>query len=213
LSGALSAAVDLRSSLRRVHDVGVAVVVGALVPSALGALLGELGTLPFSEPPGDALPSTTGCELAVLTGELGPQPAMRRVRDDLAERVRRDGAGIGSMSEWWPDEIFVRRYSPGSTGMAPHRDGVRFRHLVATVTVAGTATFVWCDDDEHVVERWVVGPGDVVLLRGSGPGDATDRRPRHAVGPPGTAGRCSVAFRMCESFPNGAVQRSYRVRA
>jgi hypothetical protein len=196
LNGPLAAALDLRPHLHRVDHVGVAVLAGALVPSALAPLLHELDAVPFTVPPPDALPSTTGCELAVLTGDLGPFPATRRLRDALAERVRRDGDGIGALRDWRPDEVFVRRYHAESTGMAPHRDGVRFRHLVATVTVSGTATFAWCDDADVVLERWMVGPGDLVLLRGAGPGDTTDRRPRHAVGAPGAEGRCSVAFRM-----------------
>jgi hypothetical protein len=186
----------LGAQLRRLAEDGVAVVPGAVPLSTLGPLLDELDTLPFAAPPPDALPMAAGSELAVLQGWSGCYPALTALRRDLVGRIRRAGHGIRGLPGWRPNEIFVRRYHPASTGMSPHVDGVRFRYLVATLTVCGTATFRVHDDAGAVHCEWDVEPGDLVLIRGPGLAGIADGRPRHSVGPPGSHPRCSAAFRM-----------------
>jgi hypothetical protein len=200
VSGALEPSLDLRACLFRAEADGVAVVTGALVPVALPPLIQLLDRLPFFTPPAEALPFATACELAVLhdldrTDQRALWP-LRALGDELAERVRRDGADVAELRHWRPNEVFVRRYRPDSTGLGPHRDGLRFRHLIATVSVVGTATFVRCDDDDRIVEQWALLPGDIVLLRGPDRTAVGDRRPRHAVSGPHGRARCSIAFRM-----------------
>jgi len=188
--------------LRRLAEDGVAVVPGAVPPSTLRPLLDELATLPFAAPPPDALPVATGSELAVLHRWSGGYPALTALRRDLVGSVRRAGHGIGGLRGWRPNEIFIRRYHAASIGMSPHVDGVRFRYLVATVTVCGSAAFRVHDHAGTVLFEWHVQPGDLVLIRGPGLAGVADGRPRHSVGAPGRHPRCSVAFRM-NSQPNG----------
>jgi hypothetical protein len=196
MTAALATRLDLRPYLRRASEEGVALVPDAVPESSLRPLLGELDALAFSPPPANALPVTTRSDLSILDGLPDGCPALAGLRDELVEAVHRDGAGIGGLPEWQPNHVFVRRYHPGSTGMSPHQDGLRFRYLVATVTVLGSATFLCYNDAGTIVETYDLGPGDLVLLRGAGLGGLPDSRPRHAVGGPGTRLRCSVAFRM-----------------
>jgi hypothetical protein len=195
-----------RAHLDRVLTEGVAVVRGAVPPQALGRLIDEVDTLPFVAPPPDALPVATGSELAVLHCRSGGYPALTVLQRDLVDRIARVANGIPALRDlhrWRPNEIFVRRYHPASAGMSPHVDGVRFRYLVATVTVLGTATFRVHDDTGAVDSEWDLEPGDLVLIRGPGLGGVPDGRPRHSVGGPGPSSRCSLAYRM-NTTPNGA---------
>jgi hypothetical protein len=178
---------DLRAPLRQVAETGIAVVPGAVAVPA--GLVDEFATLRYKEPPRDAHPVTTRSELAVLSTWDG-YPLLARLRASLVAAVNR------SVADWQPDQIFVRRYRDGSEGMSPHRDGTRFRLLVATVSVLGSASFFRHNSNGAVTHAWPVGPGDLVLLRGMGLRGVEDGRPYHSVGGPAGDYRCSVAFRM-----------------
>jgi hypothetical protein len=192
---ALAARLDLRPHLLETCESGAALVRAAVVEQFLAAVRTELGTLPYAPPPPEAQPAATACEFCILRAPLDGHPLLQVLRAELTARVRRAGAGLAGLASWDPDEIFVRRYARASTGLAPHRDGVRFLHLVATVTVNGSATFLRYGDADHPVQTWELRPGDLVLLRGAGQqGDGSDR-PRHAVSGPSGGPRCSVAFR------------------
>jgi hypothetical protein len=177
---------DLRAPLRRMAETGVAVVPAAV---ALPPLPDELAALRYEAPPEGAHPVTTRSELAVLDG-WDAFPNLSRLRAALVAQVNE------SLPDWHPNRIFVRRYREGSTGMTPHRDGVRFRLLVATLTVLGTARFFRHGDNGEVTDTWPLAPGDLVLLRGAGLNGIADGRPHHSVGGPAGSLRCSIAFRM-----------------
>lgn len=178
---------DLRAPLRQVAETGIAVVPGAAAVPA--GLLDEFATLRYREPPRDAHPVTIRSELAVLSTWDG-YPLLAQLRAELVAAVNR------TVADWQPDQIFVRRYREGSEGMTPHRDGTRFRLLVATVSVLGSAYFFRHDEKGEVIHTWPLDPGDLVLLRGTGLRGVEDGRPRHSVGGPAGDLRCSVAFRM-----------------
>ena len=178
---------DLHAPLREVAETGLAVVTDAVeLPSGL---IDELTMLRYREPPPDAHPVTTRSELAVLD-EWAGFPFLAALRAELVAAVNRSVPG------WLPDQIFVRRYRGGSEGMTPHRDGTRFRLLVATVSVLGSARFHRHDERGEVTQTWPLLPGDLVLLRGMGLHGVEDGRPHHSVGGPAGELRCSVAFRM-----------------
>jgi len=178
---------DLRVPLRQVAETGIAVVPGAAAVPA--GLMDELAALPYKEPPQDAHPVTTLSELAVLSTWDG-YPLLAGLRAELVAAVNR------SVADWQPDQIFVRRYRRGSEGMSPHRDGVRFRLLIATMSVAGSAYFFRHDEKGEVIHAWPIDPGDLVLLRGTALRGVEDGRPYHSVCGPAGDLRCSVAFRM-----------------
>jgi hypothetical protein len=191
----LSAGLDLRVPLHQVDEAGAALVRAVVSAQVLADVRAEIEGLPYALPPPGALPATTGSELAVLPGHAEGAPVLARLREELVRGVHRDGHGIAGLTDWEPDQIFVRRYHADSTGMSPHRDGLRFGYLVATLTVAGSATFRWEDDAGGVLATWQLRPGDLVLLRCCGLGGIPDGRPRHAVGGPDSGLRYSVALR------------------
>ena len=84
-------------------------------------------------------------------------------------------------------DIVVQRYPPGSLGITPHRDHIRYRGLVAIVVLGGDGRFFTCADraghDRHEISA---PPGHVILLRAPGFAGGRDR-PFH--------GLCDVASR------------------
>jgi hypothetical protein len=79
------------------------------------------------------------------------------------------------------NDLIVQRYRPGSLGITPHRDHVRYRQLVAIVTLAGQARFFLCPDRSGANAREVpIPPGSLLLMRA--PGFAgRDDRPFHML--------------------------------
>ena len=187
--------IDLRRHLTDVADRGVAVVPAAVDRPTVSGVDAEVALLPFVAPPSDAHPASDDVELCTLRGPLDRTPALHALRRALVTAVR-EARNDDGLASWRPDEVFVRRYGRASPGLAAHRDGVRFAWLVATVTIAGSANFLHLDDHHAVVGEWVLGPGDLVLLRGAVPGSRGHVGcPVHAVGGPVGESRCSVAFR------------------
>ena len=87
---------------------------------------------------------------------------------------------------WLPDpplaaapplnDVVVQRYRPGALGITPHRDHVRYRELVAILTLAGRARFYVCKErsgtDSHEVP---IPPGSLLLMRAPGFAGRGDR--------------------------------------
>lgn len=79
------------------------------------------------------------------------------------------------------NDLSLQRYAPGSIGITPHRDHVRYRGLVAIVVVAGGGRFFVCADRSGRDAREIPAlPGHVILMRGPGFGGQRDR-PFHFV--------------------------------
>jgi hypothetical protein len=79
------------------------------------------------------------------------------------------------------NDLVVQRYDPGSRGISPHRDHLRYRELVAIVNLAGRARFFLCADrsgrDAHEVP---IPPGSLLLMRAPG-FDGHSDRPFHML--------------------------------
>lgn len=193
----LAPALDLRPALLQVVESGAAVVHGAVTDAGLCALVAELAELPYAAVPPDAQPATSDCDLCVVSGSLDALPALRVLRAALVSRVQQAGGVV----DWQPNEVFVRRYASVSTGMPPHRDGVRFRHLVMTLTATGRARFSVYRDRGVRAQVCDLSPGDLLLLRGASPDGCGPERPRHAVTGPTLGPRWSVAFRQNSEGP------------
>jgi hypothetical protein len=74
------------------------------------------------------------------------------------------------------NDLVVQRYAPGSRGITPHRDHVRYRDLVAIVTLAGQARFFVCRERSGTDAREVaIPPGSLLLMRAPGFAGRSDR--------------------------------------
>jgi len=79
------------------------------------------------------------------------------------------------------NDLIVQRYAPGSRGITPHRDHLRYRDLVAIVNLAGRARFILCADRGGQGAREVpIPPGSLLLMRAPG-FDARPDRPFHML--------------------------------
>ena len=127
-------------------------------------------------------------------------PLLTELCRALRDRVRRHGGGLRGLATWAPNEVGIAHYVPGSIGITPHMDGKWYRRLVVVATVSGRAPFAVCGsrDPDDVMERWVAGPGDLVLMRGPGLAGARDGRPFHLVEGPRHGERLSLGIRMAE---------------
>ncbi len=77
------------------------------------------------------------------------------------------------------NDAIVQRYPAGSSGITAHRDHLRYRDLVALVTLSGAARICLCDDRAGSNQREIpCPPGHLLLMRA--PGFAgRDERPFH----------------------------------
>lgn len=92
------------------------------------------------------------------------------------------------------NDIVVQRYAPGSAGISPHRDHVRYVGLVALVPLAGDGQLYVCTRRDGANAYAVpAAPGDLVLMRAPGLHGRTDR-PFHGLRAI-TAERYSVGLR------------------
>jgi alkylated DNA repair dioxygenase AlkB len=120
-------------------------------------------------------------------------PAVRGLAGLLQSRVSRAG--------WVPNEATLIRYSGPGSGISPHRDGHRYKRVIAVVSMADSAHFEVVADraGEHVLAAWRCDPGDVLLLRAPdlpGVRAGSDPRPLHRVRGPAAGTRISLTFRM-----------------
>jgi hypothetical protein len=74
------------------------------------------------------------------------------------------------------NDLVVQRYATGSRGISAHRDHVRYRDLVAIVTLAGQARFFVCRERSGIDAREVpIPPGSLLLMRAPGFAGRSDR--------------------------------------
>jgi hypothetical protein len=188
--------------LRTVRD-GAAYEPGVVPEPLCRAVLDELAAEPFA-----ALPPVEGPfgvrqegEHLVLAGAaIGRRPAVRALHETVVAAVQAHAGEIDGLGSWHPDEVTVQRYRPGSAGISVHRDGRRHRHLVAILTLEGSARLRQCSDREGTTVRaWAADAGSLVLLRGPGLAGTDDDRPLHAVDGPGEHPRTSFSLRVVGS--------------
>ena len=194
----LPAGVDIRAALRACARDGHARVPAAVKTSFLRDLREELDAGPFRAFRGSFGPvrqQIDGYDVPIPTGSF---PLLSQLGRALRDLVRAHGHGIRGLATWAPNEVGITHYVPGSIGITPHMDGKWYRRLVVVVTVYGRAAFAICGsrDPDDVVERWVFGPGDLVLMRGPGLAGHRDGRPFHLVHGPLEGERLSLGIRM-----------------
>jgi hypothetical protein len=195
---ALAHDLDLRSALRACARVGHARVPAGVTRVFLEALAEEVDAgpfRPFKESFGPVRQQIDGYDVDIPAPAF---PLLTGLCREIRARVRADGRGIRGTATWSPNEVGIAHFAPGSIGITPHMDGKWYRRLVVVATVYGRAAFAICGsrDPDDVVERWIVGPGDLVLMRGPGLADQRDGRPFHLVHGPLEGERLSLGVRM-----------------
>jgi hypothetical protein len=150
---------------------------------------------PFGESFGPVRQQIDGYDVALPDGDF---PLLSALCRSLRDVVHVHGYGVRGLATWNPNEVGIAHYVPGSIGITPHMDGKRYRRLVVVATVYGRAPFAICGsrDPADVVEQWVAGPGDLVLMRGPGLAGHRDGRPFHLVNGPRRGERLSLGIRM-----------------
>lgn len=200
---------DLRPALLRVAASGMAFVENALDHDYCRRLQHEVQDGPFERLPGEVGPYHVREDadmFRITEANLGDYPAVRQARRELTTRIHADSEGIGGTGRWFPNDIAVMRYKPGSIGVSPHRDGLRNHYLIAIITSHGSAPLTHCANREGtIIEEWETIPGSLALLRAPGLADAEKHdRPFHAVRGPAAGWRCSLTFRMNTRLPGPA---------
>jgi alkylated DNA repair dioxygenase AlkB len=186
---------DLPDALRRTAAEGFAFVPAALDDGFRRRLQREVLAAPFAPAPETVGQVRQETEACTLPRALEGYPAVAELREALTTTAR--ASRVRGLRTWRPDDVALQRYHAGSVGITSHRDGKRFRRLVAVVTVAGRAGFaVRRERHGEVIARWEAGPGGLILLRGPGLAGARDGRPFHEVSGPLEGVRYSVGFRM-----------------
>jgi hypothetical protein len=194
----LSPGLDLRDALGGCANIGHARLTSALSTDFLPSLRAEIDRgpfRPFGESFGPVRQQIEGYDVRVPSSGF---PLLTALCRELRDAVRSKGRDVRGLATWAPNEVGVARYVPGSIGITPHMDGKWYRRIVIVVTVYGRARFAICGsrDPEDVVERWIAGPGDLVLMRAPGLAGARDGRPFHLVEGPRRGERLSLGIRM-----------------
>jgi hypothetical protein len=189
---------DLRAALRACAQVGHARVPQAIPGAFLRKLRAELAAgsfRPFGESFGPVRQQIDGYDVDLPAAVF---PLLTALSGSLSDLVRGQGRGLRGLATWVPNEVGIAHYVPGSIGITPHMDGKWYRRLVIVATVYGRAPFAICGsrDPSDIVERWVAGPGDLVLMRGPGLAGHRDGRPFHLVEGPRRGERLSLGIRM-----------------
>jgi len=197
-TGELAPGLDLRDALGACTRVGHARVTSVLSTDLLRRLRNEIEAgpfRPFGESFGPVRQQIDGYDVRVPAGGF---PLLTALCRELRDGVRSQGHGVRGLATWAPNEVGIAHYVPGSIGITPHMDGKWYRRLVIVATVYGRAPFAICGsrDPEDIVERWVAGPGDLVLMRGPGLAGVRDGRPLHLVEGPRRGDRLSLGIRM-----------------
>jgi len=198
VTGLLAPGLDLRDAIASCARIGHGRVTAALPTPLLRRLRAEIERgpfRPFAESFERVRQQIDGYDVRVPAGGF---PLLTALCRELRDGVRSQGHGVRGLATWAPNEVGIAHYVPGSIGITPHLDGKWYRRLVIVASVYGRAPFAICGsrDPEDVVERWITGPGDLVLMRGPGLAGVRDGRPLHLVGGPRRGDRLSLGIRM-----------------
>ena len=101
-------------------------------------------------------------------------------------------------------DFAIQNYPRGARGIGIHRDGLRYRHIVVIITLAGVSRLFTCDDRQGRNKRRIDDrPGRIVLLSAEGfdGREGEDARPLHGVDKV-EDGRLSIGFRASPEPPH-----------
>jgi hypothetical protein len=201
---------EITAPLQRCAARGFARIERAIPQAILTALRDEVDAGPFRSfgtSFGSVRQEIDGYDVELPSDRFPLVDALSR---ELGRLVRRDGRGIRGLATWRPNEVGITHYVEGSIGITPHLDGKWYRRLVVVATIYGRAPFAVCGsrDPRDAVERWIAGPGDLLLMRGPGLAGVRDGRPFHLVGTPERGERLSLGIRMAFPRPSALTRSS-----
>ena len=114
-------------------------------------------------------------ELSVTFPDDSPFPRFAAALERLLRRAL-GRLSPSPLTEIELNDLIVQRYQPGSAGITPHRDHVRYEGLVALVNLAGRARFCVCSDRSGSGARELEdAPGALLLMRAPGFAGRRDR--------------------------------------
>jgi hypothetical protein len=107
-----------------------------------------------------------------LTQQFPAESPFRAVAADIDVVLRAAAARIAPdplPAGFCINDLILQRYPPGSRGITPHRDHLRYRGLVALLIVAGDGRFCLCEDRRGAGAREMpASAGDLLLMRAPG---------------------------------------------
>jgi hypothetical protein len=116
--------------------------------------------------------------------EIPEDSSLRRLSARLEVSLAEAARGLEAASldpRFRFNDLIVQRYQPGSRGITPHVDHIRYQGLVAIVVFSGRGDFQLCADRSGAEPRSVAaGPGGLLLMRAPGFGGEA-RRPFHRL--------------------------------
>jgi hypothetical protein len=140
-----------------------------------------------------------------LSMTFPPESPYRAFAATLTDLTNQALGRLGAPLLPWPihfNDLIVQRYAPGSFGITPHRDHIRYVGLVALIVLAGSGSFFACTDrqgtDAHEIDAR---PGRLILMRAPPFAGKTDR-PFHFLGRVG-AKRYSLGLRYLPATAGG----------
>lgn len=147
----------------------------------------------------DTLPSNGMVRQEGRIQRIAPLCAGGPHLNEVARALRRAALGsqIADIADFSPNEAVLQHYDRPSHGISAHRDSVKYLGLICVISLVGHAAFDLLQDRcGPVVQRWMLRPGDLVLLRGTLTKGRGEVRPFHRVGGPESGSRVSLALRM-----------------
>jgi hypothetical protein len=174
----------LADALARVARDGAAAVPALSLPAprALAARADDLTFRPARPVVGSGDRAVTqSFEIVDDVPETGP---LGEVAGELAARLnavlaRPDTPACPEIS--FNDRV-VQRYPPGDVGISPHKDHIRYVHLVVNLVLRGFGRLYICPERSFDGALTIDGrAGDALIMRAPG-FDGSDHRPFHAIG-------------------------------
>lgn len=179
--GSLSALADALGRLRDLEALSLP----WLTSAACAPFLEAAGRLPYREARAvvGAGEKEVRQDFEVCFEELGAEGPFHRFARDLEADLKAAASRLSSppLPPILPDgfrlnDLIVQRYKPGSSGITPHVDHIRYQGIVAIVVFSGEADFQILDDRQGRNPRSIANrAGDLLLMRAPGFAGLTDR--------------------------------------
>lgn len=191
---------DLAAAVGEVRRQDACKIGGALTPDARHRLVAALADAGFQRAPEQVGAVRQDFDLLVVRPPVSGDPSFAPVLalcEEYAGLLRSLIPQQPSLGDFAPSDIYVQRYSPGSQGISPHRDGRRFVTLVSIFSLGAPAELHLCRDREgSSLSRHQLACGDLLLLRAPGFAGQADAGPLHFVSGPKGGVRYSISLRM-----------------